>query len=191
MYTKDRPVGYNREGLFTVGINTPELDKHYESLRTELMESGLAQNVAASSMLPTAFENGNGLNWAGKPQDKEGVMFRNVNVTPDYGKTVGWTIIRGRDFSRAYGTDTNAMVINDTAFKAIGVKDIIGQTVSLFGRNYTVIGVAANMVSNSPYAPIEPAIFCGGQYCSNIIVRIKPGLGVHAAIDAMQPIFRK
>jgi ABC-type antimicrobial peptide transport system permease subunit len=191
MFTKNRPTGYSREGLLTVGINTPELGQHYEALRSELIEKGLAENVAASNMMLTGFGDGNGLEWRGMAKEQNKDMFRNVNVSPDYGQTIHWKILQGRDFSRNYVTDSNAMILNDTAAKLIGFKDPIGEVVSLFGRKYNIIGVAANMINNSPYQPVQPSIFCGGQYVSQIIVRIKPGLATGTALAAMAPIFRK
>ena len=191
LYTKDRPVGYSREGLFTVGINTSELGQHYEALRTELLQSGLAANVAASSMTLTEFRNNNGLEWRGMRPDQHTIMFRNVNVTPDYGATIGWKIMQGRDFSRDFPTDSNAIVLNDTAAKTIGIKNLIGETVKFFGKDYHVIGIAANMVNNSPYKKIEPAIFLGGNYTGVIIVRIKPGLAANKALAGMEGVFKK
>jgi ABC-type antimicrobial peptide transport system permease subunit len=191
LYAKDRPVGYSREGLFTVPMNTPEIGKHYETLRTELVGSGLVANVAASDMTLTGFENGNGLQWRGKRPEQDFIEFRNVNVTPDYGSTIGWTILAGRDFSRAYATDSSAMILNAAAVKAIGIKNPVGETMSLFDKNYTVIGVSADMVNNSPSDTVEPAVFVGGRYTAQIIVHIKPGLSVHNALAGIEPIFKK
>ncbi|HEV2480282.1 MAG TPA: ABC transporter permease [Puia sp.] len=191
MYTKDRPVGYSREGLITVAMNTPELNSHYEALRTELIEQGLAENVAASSMTPTGFNNNNALDWRGKRPDQQYINFYNVNVSPDYGRTIGWKILQGRDFSRDFATDTNAIILNDTAAKIIGIKNPIGETVVFFGKDYKVIGVAANMLTNSPYQRIAPAIFLGGLYVSNMIIRIKPGLATSTALAKMEPLFKK
>jgi len=191
MYTKDRPVGYSREGLVTVGMNTPELNQHYEALRTELLEQGIAANVGASNLLPTGFTHNNALDWRGKRPDQAYLDFNNVNVSPDFGRTIGWTILQGRDFSRTYLTDSSAghrgaastrsdspvafagsAILNDTAAKLIGIKDPVGETVTFFGKQYHIIGVVANMLTNSPYEPIAPAIFVGGSYVSNIIIRI-------------------
>jgi ABC-type antimicrobial peptide transport system permease subunit len=191
LYTKDRPVGYSREGLFTVAMNTPELWKHYEALRTELLGSGLVANVAASNMTLTGFDDGNGLEWRGKRPDQDVIMFRNVNVTQDYGSTISWTILRGRDFSRDFATDSDAMILNAAAAKAIGIKDPVGETMKFFGKNYTIIGVSANMVNNSPYDTVAPAIFLGGSYTGQIIVHIKPGLSTHTALAGIEPIFKK
>jgi putative ABC transport system permease protein len=191
IFAKDRPVGYTREGLVTVGMNTRELGQHYEALRTELLEQGIAQNVAASSHLPTQFDYNNGLDWRGKTKDQDAIMFRNVNVTPEFGRTLGWTILQGRDFSRDYPTDSSAIILNDTAARVIGIKNPIGEIVTFYGRQYHVIGVAANIVANSPYQKVEPAIFLGGQYTSNIIIRINPKLTTNTALAKMEPLFKK
>ncbi len=188
---KDRPVGYTREGLINVSINTPELQKHYETLRTELIQNGLAANVAASDMTTTSFGNGNSIDWPGKRQDQQSQMFRNVNITPDYGRTIRWTVVKGRDLSRDFPTDSGALVINEAAAKFIGVKDPIGMPMNFYGMHYVCVGIVKNMLANNPYDSIEPALFMGGRYVSNIIIRIKPGLSTHTAIAGMEPIFKR
>jgi ABC-type antimicrobial peptide transport system permease subunit len=47
------------------------------------------------------------------------------------------------------------------------------------------------MVTNSPYDRIEPAIFLGDGWLTTITMRIKPGQPVHAALDALAPVFKK
>ena len=191
LFTKDRPTGYNRDGLFTVDMNNPDIVGHYEALRTELIQRGLAANVAASDMLPTNFTDGNGLDWAGKRPDQNIIGFNNVNITPDYGKTIGWTITRGRDMSRDFPTDSNAAILNEKAVRSIGFKDPVGQIVKLFGKPYTVVGVCADMVTNNPYDTAQNAIFVGGSYTGEMIVKIKPGNNPHKTLAAMAPVFSK
>ena len=191
MVIKDRPVGYTREGLINVGISTPELQKHYEALRTDLIQKGLADNVAASDMTTTGFGNGNSIDWPGKRQDQQSQMFRNVNITPDYGRTIRWTVLKGRDLSRDFPTDSGALVINEAAAKFIGVKDPIGLPMNFYGMHYVCVGVVKNILANSPYDSIEPALFMGGRYINNIIIRIKPGLSTHTALAAMEPVFKQ
>ena len=191
LFTKDRPTGYNREGLFTVDMNTPDIKTHYEALRNELIQQDLAANVAASNMIPTAFQDGNGLDWSGKRPDQNTIGFNNVNITPDYGKTIGWTITRGRDMSRDFPTDSNAAILNEKAVRSIGFKDPIGQIVKLFGKPYTVVGVSADMVNNSPYDTAQNAIFVGGRYTGEMIVKIKPGNDPHKTLAALAQVFSK
>jgi ABC-type antimicrobial peptide transport system permease subunit len=191
MYSKDRPVGYSREGLFTVEMNTPEIRAHFESLRTELLQSGFAAGVAASDMTLTNFAEGNGMDWPGKRPEQVAVFFNNVDVTPDYGTTIGWRIVSGRDFSRAYPTDSSAVILNAKAVKDMGVKEPLGLPVKLFGKQYHVIGIVADIVNASPYDTVKPAVFVGGRYTGTIIVRIKRGIATHTALARMEPLFKK
>ncbi|HEY6901797.1 MAG TPA: ABC transporter permease, partial [Puia sp.] len=155
-YARDRPVGYSRDGLVGVWLNTPELTKNYEIIRQELIQKGIAANVTASSQSVLGFNNNNSLYWRGKRPEEESIFFCNVNVTPDFGRTIGWKVLQGRDFSREFATDTSSMILNDTAAKIIGIKNPIGETMKFFGKNYKVIGVVNNLVTNSPYEPVPP-----------------------------------
>ncbi|HXO74168.1 MAG TPA: ABC transporter permease, partial [Puia sp.] len=158
-FTKDRPVGYQKDRLVSVDINTPQLRQHYNALRTELLQRRLVEDIAGSSMKVINFDYRNEVGWRGKRQDQAAVLFTNVNVTPDFGKTIGWRVVQGRDFDRAYATDTSATVINEAAASVIGFKNPIGETLRYDNRNWTVIGVVKNMVVNSPYDKVDPAIF--------------------------------
>ncbi|MDP4248157.1 MAG: ABC transporter permease, partial [Bacteroidota bacterium] len=79
----------------------------------------------------------------------------------------------------------------ERAVRSIGFKDPIGQIVKLYGKPYTVVGVCADMVNNNPYDTTQNAIFLGGGYSSNMIVRINPGNNPHKTLAAMEPIFKK
>jgi putative ABC transport system permease protein len=190
LYTKDRPVGYSREGLITVDINTPDLGNHRDAIRTGLLQKNLASGVAFSNMSLTNFNDGNGLDWPGKTPDQNTIMFRNVNISPDYGRTIGWTILQGRDLSSEMATDSAAMVINHAAAKAIGLRNIVGTNVKFFGMPYHIIGISADMVSDSPADTVEPAIFLGGRWTGKYIIRINPRLSTSTALAGMQTIFK-
>jgi putative ABC transport system permease protein len=188
---KDRPIGYTREGLITVPINTDTLRQHSDALRNELMRTGMVVGVAESSLPTTSFENGNSMEWEGQTVEQKYLNFHNVNITPEFGPTVGWTVLQGRDLSRDFATDSSSMLINETALKAAGFKNPIGQRVTFYGKPYTIVGVVNDMLANSPYEPIEPAIFLGDGWMEEITIRIRPGKPMHAALASLEPIFKK
>ncbi len=190
-YAKDQPVGYDREGLLTIDMNTPDIYTHYEALRDELLQQHLVASMATSNMKVTGFEDGNDLDWRGKTPGQQTIFFRNVNVSREFGKTIGWHVLQGRDFSREFATDSSAMILNDAAVKAIGIPHPVGETVKFFGRSYRVIGVVNNMITNSPYEDVSPAIFLGDRYVNTITMRLNPGKSVHATLDALAPFFKK
>ena len=186
-FTRERPIGYNRDGLVTVMINTSDLQNHNKALFADLLRSGVVDKVAESSQATTLFGNNGGLDWEGKDPSLNSIFFRNINVSPEFGGTVGWKVLRGRDFSRQFATDSNAVILNDSAAKIIGFKDPIGQTVTFGGKRRTVIGVVANMLTNSPYEPIQPAVFLGDGYLKAITDAPTLACPVHTAIAAIAP----
>jgi hypothetical protein len=151
----------------------------------------MVSNVAESSLPTTAFMNGNSMEWEGQTTEQKYVNFNNVSITPEFGPTVGWTVLQGRDLSRDFATDSSAMLINETALKAAGFKNPIGQRVKFYDKPYTIVGVVNDMLANSPYEPIGPAIFLGDGWMGEITIRIRPGKPMHAALAALEPIFKK
>jgi len=190
-FAKDRPVGYDRAGLINVPVNTDSLDRHYESLRTALLNTGVVANMASSSKTMTSWDQNNWLEWAGMQEDQKNITFRDIWVNADFGPTVGWTVLQGRDFSRAYGTDSTSAIVNEEGARILGFKDPIGKTVKHEGKSYTIIGVTKNMLVNSPYDKIQPAIFLGegGHYTH--IIRIKPGTPVRTALATIESVYKK
>jgi putative ABC transport system permease protein len=188
IYAKNRPTGYTREGLVTMPLSA-DLYGHYDALRQDLLRTGAVSEMAESSQPVTLFNNNNSMNWRGKDPELV-VYFRNVNVTTEFGKTVGWKIKEGRDFSREFA-DSNSIILSEGAVKAIGIEHPVGEIVQFGGKNRTVIGVTQDLLTNSPYETIEPAIFLGDGYMSVITVRMKPGLPLATAMTSIEKVFKK
>jgi putative ABC transport system permease protein len=190
-FAKDRPVGYDRAGLINVPINTDSLDHHYESLRAALLGTGVVTNMASSSKTMTSYDQNNWLEWEGMQEDQKNITFRDVWVNADFGPTVGWTVMQGRDFSRAYGTDSVSAIVNEEGARILRFKNPIGRIVKHWGKSYTIIGVTKNMVVNNPYDKIQPAIFLGegGHYVN--IIRIKTGVPVRTALARIEAVYKK
>ncbi len=190
-YAKDRPLGYTRNGLVTVYENTDTLRSQYPALRNDLLHSGLVTTVAESSQSTTQFGQNNTISWPGITQEQAAIDFRDVYIDPDFGKTIGWTITHGRDFSRDFATDSDAMILNETAAKATGFKTPIGHQVSYFNHNYHIIGVVRDMLTNSPYRKVEPGLFIERGGRGVITIRLNANTPVHTALAGLAPIFKR
>ena len=122
-YAKNRPLGYDKNGLITIDMSTPNLYGKYDLLRSELLNSGAVINMAeASNSATNVGAHLIGFEWPGKDPNLNTVMSISW-VTQDFGKTVGWHFNTGRDFSRQFKTDTTAMVLNEAAVKHMGLKN--------------------------------------------------------------------
>ncbi|RYF64030.1 MAG: ABC transporter permease, partial [Cytophagaceae bacterium] len=90
-YAKNRPVGYDRNGLITVAMNTPELHSRYNLLRNELAQTNAVVDMSTSSAPATSLNSqNNGFEWEGKDPGLN-AQFGTIAVSHDFGKTVGWT----------------------------------------------------------------------------------------------------
>lgn len=191
-YAKNRPIGFDRSGLLSVPMNTPELHGHYRALRQDLLQTGAALDMAESSS-PTSevWSSDAGFSWPGKDPDLLG-DFGTVGITHEYGKTVGWQFKHGRDFSRNFSTDSLAMVINESAAKFMGLKEAVGTSVKWNGAQYTVIGVINDVVTGSPFMPIQPTVFMLREdWTSFIHIRLNPAITAQQALVALEPVFKK
>jgi putative ABC transport system permease protein len=192
-YAKNRPVNYKSEGLISINMSTPDLSGHYDAIRNDLLSTGVVDDMAESSSPTTGvWSNQIGFNWQGKDPNTLPV-FGIIAVTRDFGKTIGWKIKEGRDFSKDFATDSLAMILNESGVKQVGMKqDIVGQTIQFNDKSYKVIGVIKDMIMESPYEPVKPTVFFYNPDWANIItVSIKPGVPVRGALTKIQAVFKK
>jgi len=193
-FAKDRPVGYTREGLLAVPMATPDFQGKYDLLRNELKSTGAVAEIAESASAVTGIDSGNGgFNWKGKdPSFKD--QFGTLSVTYEYGKTIGWKFIDGRDFSREL-KDSAGFVINEAAVKYMGLKNPIGQTMQwdqFKAKNFKILGVVKDMVMNSPFEPAYPTIFFLSPYDSKnwIFIKISPNVSTANALPKIEGVFK-
>lgn len=191
-HAKNRPIGYSREGLIAINMNTPELNGHYDALRSDLLASGGVYEMAESSSPTTGvWSNQIGFSWQGMPADLQ-PLFGTIAVTHDYGKAVGWKFIEGRDFARDFSTDTLSMILNESAAKFTGLKNPIGELIKWNDKEYKVIGIIKDMVMQSPFKPIEPTVFTLNYEWANIIlVKLNPQLSASEALAKTENVFQK
>jgi ABC-type antimicrobial peptide transport system permease subunit len=188
-YAKDRPTGFSRDGLISVPL-TEGLYGKYNILRNDLLQTGVVENMAESSQPASHFSNNNSIEWRGKDPNLE-IYFRNVNVTPEFGSTIGWEIKQGRDFSKDFLTDSGTVILNESAVTATGLKEPVGEIIKFGAKNYTVVGVAKDMLTQSPYDPMHPSVFFCEGWMGVVTIRMKPGISQASALGKIATVFRK
>jgi ABC-type antimicrobial peptide transport system permease subunit len=196
-FVKDRPVGYQREGLLMIKKMSDEFYNKLDVIITELKNTGAVTEVSESGGQVTQTWSGNGgFSWKGMdPEADEG--FSTLSVSHDFGRTVGWTFIDGRDFSKEITSDSSGFVINESAAKLMGLGNPIGEIVHWknsayhVDKDYTILGVINDMVMNSPFEPVYPAIFFVQGWKGWINIRINPSVSVSEALPKIESVFKK
>jgi ABC-type antimicrobial peptide transport system permease subunit len=191
-YGKNRPLGYDEKRLFFLNIHTNELKEHYDVLRNAFLNTGVVDDLAESSSPITKIaDNFIGFNWKGKDPNTV-PNFGLIGVSHDFGKTIGWEIKEGRDFSRNFAEDTGTIILNEAAVKIIGIRNPVGEIIEWNGNKFVVRGVVKDMVMESPYAPIKPTIFVLEYGWSSVILAsIKSGIPMRGAISKIEDAFKK
>ncbi len=145
----------------------------------------------SSSPSTGVWSNQIGFDWKGK--DPNSVpLFGIVAVTHDFGSTVNWKIIQGRDFSRNFASDSGGFVLNESAVKLTALKNPVGEIIKWNDKDHRIVGIVKDMVMESPYEPVKPTIFFMDYEWANVItVRINPNMPMREALSKIEPVFRK
>ena len=168
-FAKNRPIGYNRNGLLLVEKKTGDFYGKYKLLKTELEKTGVVASMAESRSSTTGITMWNGgFSHKGKELEMESGS-GTLSVTSEYGKTVGWEFLAGRDFSPELASDSSGLIINESFAKYIGLKNPVGETLKWAPgwqqpTYFTILGVVKDMVALSPYEPSIPTVFFMRDY---------------------------
>jgi putative ABC transport system permease protein len=174
-YVQSKNLGYDKENLVLV-VMEGELESKYQLFKNELLNTSAIQSVSRVSAPPTdSYGSTGAVNWTGK-DTTQNAMFTQVGVGFDYLKTMKMALLAGRDFSKDFPSDTANYILNESALKATGYKDPIGQPFALFGRRGKVIGVVKDFHFHSMHTAIGPMVFKYGENMPGaVLIRTQPG----------------
>jgi ABC-type antimicrobial peptide transport system permease subunit len=177
-------------------LKSPDFKGKFEALRNELKQAGVVTEVAeSSSPLTGVWSNNGGFNWDGKDPALQ-TDFATIWVTHEYGKTINWNVVEGRDFSREFSTDTSALVINQAAVKFMDLKDPIGKVIrwgdDKDARQYTIIGVVSDILASSPFENIKQAFYFNTMDEGNwLVFRLAPSLSTSESLAGIEKILKR
>jgi len=176
IHTKD--LGYDKNQVVVIE-NAWSLQNNAETFKQQLLQDPRVVNVSASSYLPAGFSYSN--NFFVYPDAATANITKTLRYDVDYNyiPTMGMQIVKGRNFSKAYGADSSAIIVNEAAVKAFGWKDgFEGHTIShtendgIVHTNH-VIGVVKDFNFKSLHELITPLVMVMGKDNGSIIVKIK------------------
>jgi ABC-type antimicrobial peptide transport system permease subunit len=196
VFAKDRPAGYTRDGLIMVPMVSTEFYGKYDVLRNELKKTGAVIEMAESESAVTDISSHNGgFTWRGKDVRTE-EDFGTLSVSPEYGKTIGWQFLEGRDFSREFASDSSGFVINEAAAKFMGLQHPVGEIIrwenkwNRINKEFKVLGVIKDMVMQSPYEPAKPTIFRLGGNPNWMFIRVDSNISTQSALLKIESVFK-
>lgn len=113
--------------------------------------------------------------WEGKLSESQSIVAELLYINQKYVDFFGIEILQGAMFNEK---NSNEVLINETAAKALGWKDPVGKNMTFRGQEVIVKGVIKDIYHRSPIHPVEPAVFKPNpdkEHNQNYIFRVKEG----------------
>lgn len=166
-YNKDHIIHFSNEGKLRQGLQTflSEVRKIPGVVNASSMDGDLVGNHSG----------GSGISWEGQAPG-QAIEFDGLDVDYDLIGTLNLELVEGRSFSRDFGSDSSKVIFNETAIAAMGIKDPIGKTVTLWGKEKQIIGVIKDFHFESLYKKVGPFFFRYSPNNGNVLVKIKAGM---------------
>lgn len=150
-YIQSTKIGFNKEQILVVD-NTGVPRESQDALKNEIDKLSGIKTSSFASFLPVSnsSRNDNTFSTDAVMTEKNGFNMQVWRVDYNYIPTLQMEMLSGRNFSEKYGTDSSAVIINESTAKLIGFENPIGKKLySSDGPDqpptvYTIIGVVKN-----------------------------------------------
>ncbi|RIA11075.1 putative ABC transport system permease protein [Flavobacteriaceae bacterium MAR_2010_72] len=169
-HIQNSKVGFDKEQVLVVE-NSGLPRQARESLKSEIAQLTDVKSASFGGYLPVGDSSRSDTTFSSEAvmTESNGFNMQFWNIDYDYIPTLGMEMIEGRNFSRAFGSDSLGIILNESAVKSAGFKNPIGQKLyTSFGPNepmipYTVIGVVKNFNYESLRQNVGPLSFILGN----------------------------
>lgn len=190
-YMLNKKSGFDKDQVLMIqGTNT--LNDKTEVFKKELQQISHVKSVTVSDYLPVVgtSRDGNPFWKEGKTKIDPPVGAQKWSVDYDYIKTMGISLVEGRNFLRQMASDSGAAIINRTMAKELGLNNPIGQTIENGWQKFVVIGVVEDFNFELMKQAIGPlSMILGNSQASIVSVKIN-GTNAHDAITSISSVWR-
>ena len=152
-FMKHKDLGYNKSNLLVSYIEANGSKSNFTELRNKLLSNPQIVDASVSVNAPSRGTWGRDIDWEGGKEDQTLHVLYNM---ADYNfiNTFQMKIVKGRNFSKEFATDTTACLINETLASEVGWENPVGKR--LWNNKYTVIGVIKDFNPISVHYKIPP-----------------------------------
>jgi putative ABC transport system permease protein len=170
-FIQTKNLGYDRSRVLVLE-NTDPLGTQARAFENELLKMHGVQSATMTGFLPTSTWRSDSPLFPEASLDQKSAISSQIwTIDENYIPTLGMQIVKGRNFSKQFLTDSSGVIINESALKLLGFADPINkplyylQNISkkLIGT-YHIIGVVKDFNYNSLRQTVTPlALFYGDQ----------------------------
>ena len=175
-YIQRAYIGFEKDNIVNL-LHTRNLGSNGKAFKEELLKQMEISSASYVNRLPP------NVDWQSlfsTPDNGKEYLLSVYEMDYDHQETMRYEIVQGRFFSENNPTDSNAVILNETAAKKMGITFLQGRKlISHYDepkREREVIGIIKDFNFQSLREPIQPlAIVLGRQPNWEIAIRLTPG----------------
>ncbi len=165
-FMKNQDLGFNIEQTLVVKaprVRDESFNEKFKTFKETLLSNSNVSKFCVATEVPgrQILWDAGAIRRAGEDTSK-GKNYQIVGIDYDFADVFDLKFIHGRNFSKEFPTDEDALILNETAVKWMGFensKAAVGQQVDYWGEFYTIIGVLKDYHQQSLKEAFEPHIF--------------------------------
>jgi putative ABC transport system permease protein len=177
-YIREKSLGFDKSQVFSVNMREG-MHNHSKAIIDELRRIPAVLNVAAADARMPGMGNETGDTWWEGKDPSKTFLITFTDVNEDFLPTLKMQLAAGSNFTGS-PADSTHYILNETAVKAIGMKDPIGKAFSLHDIRGTIIGVVKDFNFASLKDPVQPLILSYDSAASGLYIRTHPGQATDA-----------
>lgn len=195
-YIQKADLGFNKDAVLTMGY-VGQLNPQYDAFKTDLLKNAAIKEVARSSRIPS----GRLLDFQGGSVLVDDVMkpikgdLKCISTDYDFIPTYGMKMAAGRNFSKAFSTDTNNFIVNEAAVRSLGWKtpqNAVGKDIKYGDVSGKVIGIVKDFHFESLHQTITPLLFRLPANNGYSVMSVKVNSrNVQTAVSSLQATWHK
>ncbi|TAE48294.1 MAG: FtsX-like permease family protein, partial [Bacteroidetes bacterium] len=178
-FIQHKELGYQKEQVIVLP-DIAALGNRSSVFRDQLAQDPRVLQLSISGYLPVGESFGN--NFFLAPDHNAGQVVKTLRYDVDehYLQTLGMKLKAGRNFSPEFGTDSSAVILNETAAAALGFGDdasgrtVIHQNKQGVQERFQVIGVVKDFHFRSLHEAISPLVMRFQGNAGSVIVKANP-----------------
>lgn len=168
-YIRTKKLGFNKDQVLIIN-GTGMLREKGNAFMNDMLKMKAVVNGTFSGYLPVAASTRNDNSFSKDPvmNSENGFNMQVWTIDENYINTLGMEVVKGRNFSKEFISDSSGIIINEATAAILGYNDPVGKKV--YANNgsggmtaYNILGVVKNFNFESLRQHISPLCFVYGR----------------------------
>ena len=159
-FVRQKHLGFKSDQVVVIDINTGNVRKNLPTVKRAFGDHPAVRAISVTSRVPGEWKNIEEIEMHPAGNASAAAKSSFISIDEDFLKTYDIKLSAGRNFSRAMGTDSLAVLINESAAAALGITDPVGKSIVVPASDFqaTIVGVVRDFNFRSLHEKIAPLV---------------------------------